>query len=189
MSVWCEHCRDHYPEEHYDEDGNHFVGKEWGPTGEGLALRRSMSEDGGGVSRGRTELIELLLKHGAGDERATAIALEFFHPALKPQRLERERAAFREQVGDFKADWLTDFAGDDYAEFVGVIAYQTALGDERRRRAAKKLLHHHSPSYGPGSVRHVWIRKHLFLTSHGLFWCSPGFPAGGNLKTILRWWR
>lgn len=30
--VWCEHCRAHFPTEHY-ADGKHQVGREFGPTG------------------------------------------------------------------------------------------------------------------------------------------------------------
>lgn len=37
--IWCEHCRDHYPEDHYEE-GNHKVGREFGPTGEALYLAK-----------------------------------------------------------------------------------------------------------------------------------------------------
>lgn len=33
MSKWCEHCRAHYPETHYDEAGNHRIGAEFGLFG------------------------------------------------------------------------------------------------------------------------------------------------------------
>lgn len=39
MSVWCEHCRDHYPEDHYEND-RHKVGVEYGPTGRDRKLRQ-----------------------------------------------------------------------------------------------------------------------------------------------------
>lgn len=31
--IWCEHCRDHFAEDHYGDDGFHKVGFEYGPTG------------------------------------------------------------------------------------------------------------------------------------------------------------
>ena len=43
MSVWCEHCRDHYPEDHY-RGGRHRVGRDFGVTGTDLA-RREAYED------------------------------------------------------------------------------------------------------------------------------------------------
>jgi hypothetical protein len=42
--MWCEHCRDHYPEDHYepfDVGGGHKVGAAWGPTGDQLAKARA----------------------------------------------------------------------------------------------------------------------------------------------------
>jgi hypothetical protein len=30
--TWCEHCRDHFPEDHY-VDGRHKVGEQYGPAG------------------------------------------------------------------------------------------------------------------------------------------------------------
>lgn len=41
-SVWCEHCRDHFPEEHYDETGSHKLGV--GPYGVLLADRDRFGE-------------------------------------------------------------------------------------------------------------------------------------------------
>lgn len=32
--TWCEHCRDHYPTDHYGDDGCHKVGNEYGVWGE-----------------------------------------------------------------------------------------------------------------------------------------------------------
>lgn len=37
MSIWCEHCRDHFDVDHYDEDGDHIVGPDAGPFGALLA--------------------------------------------------------------------------------------------------------------------------------------------------------
>lgn len=34
---WCEHCRAHYPTDHYDEEGMHRHGAEWGFFGYALA--------------------------------------------------------------------------------------------------------------------------------------------------------
>ena len=31
--TWCEHCRDHYPGDHYDRRGFHKVGKQHGQYG------------------------------------------------------------------------------------------------------------------------------------------------------------
>lgn len=36
---WCEHCRDHYDGDHYDDHGRHKVGVQYGPTG--VSLRRA----------------------------------------------------------------------------------------------------------------------------------------------------
>jgi len=33
ISGWCEHCRDHFDEDHYDDEGRHLSGLEYGPTG------------------------------------------------------------------------------------------------------------------------------------------------------------
>ena len=38
---WCEHCRDHYREEHYDDIGNHKAGEQYGPTGARIARERT----------------------------------------------------------------------------------------------------------------------------------------------------
>jgi hypothetical protein len=35
-SIWCEHCRDHYPIDHYGPDG-HLAGPEYGWLGQLLA--------------------------------------------------------------------------------------------------------------------------------------------------------
>lgn len=35
--IWCEHCRGHYPSDHYGADGQHMVGVEYGPMGYDLA--------------------------------------------------------------------------------------------------------------------------------------------------------
>jgi hypothetical protein len=43
-SIWCEHCRDHFPESHYDENGAHAVGAECGPCGDLLAAREERDE-------------------------------------------------------------------------------------------------------------------------------------------------
>lgn len=43
-SVWCEHCRDHFPEYHYDDEGSHRVGYEWGPTGSKSQHIRDLEE-------------------------------------------------------------------------------------------------------------------------------------------------
>jgi hypothetical protein len=37
--VWCEHCRDHFDEDHY-EGGYHKVGTQWGPTGLRMAAEQ-----------------------------------------------------------------------------------------------------------------------------------------------------
>lgn len=43
--IWCEHCRDHFPEDHYDERG-HKVGDAYGPVGAEMAeLRRLKAEN------------------------------------------------------------------------------------------------------------------------------------------------
>jgi len=35
---WCEHCRSHYPEDHYDNEGDHKIGMQWGVFG-GIAWK------------------------------------------------------------------------------------------------------------------------------------------------------
>jgi hypothetical protein len=37
MSYWCEFCRDHYDDRHFDEGGRHRVGHQFGPYGSLLA--------------------------------------------------------------------------------------------------------------------------------------------------------
>ena len=31
--TWCEHCRDHFQDDHYDERGQHMAGTAYGPAG------------------------------------------------------------------------------------------------------------------------------------------------------------
>lgn len=53
MSVWCEHCQDHYPESHYTDEG-HKIGPEWGPTGwEMFVIRAVWSSDNDGKTVGQ----------------------------------------------------------------------------------------------------------------------------------------
>lgn len=40
ISGWCEHCRDHFDEDHYDDEGDHRSGLEYGPLGEQILLER-----------------------------------------------------------------------------------------------------------------------------------------------------
>ena len=41
MSQWCEHCRGHYPTDHYGgPDGYHLAGFEYGPVGAGLVAEQ-----------------------------------------------------------------------------------------------------------------------------------------------------
>lgn len=35
---WCEHCRDHFAVDHYDDERNHKIGLEYGPTGAEMKL-------------------------------------------------------------------------------------------------------------------------------------------------------
>jgi len=41
--MWCEHCRDHYDEDHYGDDG-HKVGAAYGPAGERLHALEMLPE-------------------------------------------------------------------------------------------------------------------------------------------------
>lgn len=45
--IWCEHCRFHFPEDHYREDtGEHKAGTRYGIMGKGLAAIRVAEEAG-----------------------------------------------------------------------------------------------------------------------------------------------
>lgn len=41
-SIWCEHCRDHFPDDHYGQDFHHKVGKDYGPTGAEMQWRHEV---------------------------------------------------------------------------------------------------------------------------------------------------
>ncbi len=45
MAKWCEHCRDHYPTEHYSEDGmEHLAGWEYGPVGRSMVAEQLLEK-------------------------------------------------------------------------------------------------------------------------------------------------
>lgn len=48
MSVWCEHCRDHFPESHYElgPEGYevHKTGEQYGPTGAGRQAQALLAQ-------------------------------------------------------------------------------------------------------------------------------------------------
>ncbi len=37
-ATWCEGCRDYFDVEHYNDNGHHKVGAEWGPLGRDLRI-------------------------------------------------------------------------------------------------------------------------------------------------------
>lgn len=37
---WCEFCQDNYPGSHFDADGDHLVGPQYGPTGAAMEAER-----------------------------------------------------------------------------------------------------------------------------------------------------
>ncbi len=43
QTTWCEHCRDSYAGEHFDAEGSHLIGAEYGPTGETMQRERALS--------------------------------------------------------------------------------------------------------------------------------------------------
>jgi hypothetical protein len=52
MKRWCEHCRDHYDEDHYgDDSGPHRVGREYGRYGELLQAERDVGRLRGLLAR------------------------------------------------------------------------------------------------------------------------------------------
>lgn len=65
MAPWCEHCRDHVAFDHYDDDGWHGIGDEYGPHGALLAE----------AAQARELRAEVERLHAAGDELARAVAL------------------------------------------------------------------------------------------------------------------
>lgn len=42
--TWCEHCQDHFPEDHYDANDNHKAGAKYGPTGAEMAALAGLRE-------------------------------------------------------------------------------------------------------------------------------------------------
>ena len=44
MTKWCSHCQDHYNADHYDADGNHRVGVEFGRFGADLVARAIVAD-------------------------------------------------------------------------------------------------------------------------------------------------
>jgi len=39
--IWCEHCRDHFEEDHYP-DGSHAAGLQFGPTGRTMVIESAV---------------------------------------------------------------------------------------------------------------------------------------------------
>lgn len=46
MSVWCEHCRDHFLESHYNNADEHMVGAQYGHVGETMEILRDVAQAG-----------------------------------------------------------------------------------------------------------------------------------------------
>lgn len=63
--IWCEHCRDHFCLSHYDADGNHRVGLQYGPTGQQMGNPQAPTTEVVVICSYCEELATVPFQHGA----------------------------------------------------------------------------------------------------------------------------
>lgn len=97
---WCEGCGAHYPTDHYDDEGDHRVGPEWGSLGYYLACVElvesvSASDRGTGEQVASARTLVAARKAALQAELAPILAA---HAAAEAEQLAKEQAPYHGTV-------------------------------------------------------------------------------------------